>query len=95
MLGLMVNFSVKPGNEEKARQYMRSLEGPSRREPGCRLYIAHQAEDDPCRFAFYEQYDNHAALEAHRATEHFKQFGTNGLFPLMENREIKFYNTLD
>ena len=95
MLALMVTFSVKPGNEEKARQYMRSLEGPSRQEPGCHQYIAHQAEDDPTRFAFYEQYDNHAALETHRATEHFKRFGVNGLVPLMENREIKFFNPLE
>jgi quinol monooxygenase YgiN len=95
MLALFVTFSVKPGNEAKAKEYMRSMEEQTRREPGCHQYFGHQVEGDPCRFAFYEQYDNHAALEAHRAAPYFERFITNGLGKLMENRVLTFYNTLE
>ena len=95
MLALFVTFSVKPGNEAQAKEYMRAMEEHTRREPGCHQYVGHQAEDDPCRFAFYERYDDHAALEAHRAAPYFQRYITNGLGKIMENRVVAFFNTLE
>jgi quinol monooxygenase YgiN len=95
MLALFVTFSVKPGNEAQAKEYMRAMEEQTRREPGCHQYVGHQAEDDPCRFAFYERYDDHAALEAHRAAPYFQRYITNGLGKIMENRVVAFFNTLE
>jgi quinol monooxygenase YgiN len=94
MLALIVNFTVKPGDEEKTREYMRIMEEHTRREPGCRQYIAHQAQDDTRRFLFYELYDDQAALDAHRASAHYKQYVTNGLLKLMETRVTGLFNTV-
>ncbi len=93
-LALVVNFTVKAGNEEKAKQYMRAMEERTRREPGCHQYIGHQAEDDPRRFLFYELYDDQAALDAHRASPHYAQYVTNGLLPLMETRITGLFHTI-
>ncbi len=34
----------------------------------------------------YEQYRDEAALEAHRASPHFKQYAIGGLYQLMKER---------
>lgn len=94
MIALVVNFLVREGTEEKAKEYMRIMEEHTRREPGCRLYIGHQSQDDARRFLFYEQYLDQAALDAHRAAPYFKQYVTNGLSTLMESRTASMFYTI-
>ena len=96
MLALIVNFTVKPGTEERAIELMRKMEEHTRREPGCRLYIGHQSQEDPRQFCFYEQYNDQAAMDAHRAAPYFDEFITNGLVTLMEgSRTRRFFRTLE
>jgi quinol monooxygenase YgiN len=64
MIVLKVDMLVKPGAEEKCREYIKILQEHSRKEPGCLLYIGHQSTEDPRKFLFYEQYKDAAALEA-------------------------------
>ena len=94
MIALLVNFVVKEGAEEQTKEYIRRLEEHTRREPGCRLYIGHQAQEDPRRFLFYEQYNDEAALEAHRASPHYKQYVENGLSQVIETRMTALFNTV-
>jgi quinol monooxygenase YgiN len=94
-LALFVNFTVKPGDEEKAKELMRKMEEHTRREPGCRQYIGHQSADDPRRFAFYELYEDKAALDAHAASPHYQEYVKNGLRALMDTRMFAMFNTLD
>ncbi len=94
-VALFVNFTVKAGDEEKAKDLMRKMEEHTRREPGCRQYIGHQSADDPRRFAFYEQYVDKAALDAHAASPHYAEYVKNGLRGLMETRMFAMFNTLD
>ncbi|HZR31849.1 MAG TPA: putative quinol monooxygenase [Terriglobales bacterium] len=95
MVALIVTFTVKAGQEEKARELMRKMEEHTRREPGCRMYVGHQGTDNPLRFAFYEQYDDRAALDAHRAAPYFKEYVTNGLGPLMENVSRELFRPVE
>ncbi len=46
------------------------------------MYLAHRSTADPRRFFLYEQYDDQAALDAHRAAPHFEQYAKGGLFPI-------------
>ncbi len=91
MLVLIVNFTVKAGNEQKAIELMHKLEEHTRREPGCRLYIGLQSTEDPRRFCFFEEYENQAALDAHRAAPYFAEYLINGLRKLMESRTQEFF----
>jgi quinol monooxygenase YgiN len=86
MIVLIVNYVVKAGTEEQAREYIRKLTEHTRREPGCRIYIGHQSVTDPRQFCFYEQYDDQAALDAHRAAPYFAEYVTNGLLKIAERR---------
>ncbi len=95
MLVLLVQFTVKAGAESHARDYIRKMQEHSRQEPGCRLYIGQQSTENPRRFCFYEQYDNQAALEAHRAAPYFAEYVTNGLSTLMEDRTAELFTTVE
>lgn len=94
MFVLLVQFTVKPGTEEQVKDFMRKMEENTRREPGCRLYIGCQSNTNPRRFTFYEQYDDEAALEAHRAAPYFQQYVTNGFAPLLESITRETFTTI-
>ncbi len=91
MICVAVTYVIKSGHEDEAIDFLGKLTGPTRAEPGCRMYLAHRSTADPRRFFLYEQYDDQAALDAHRASEHFGRFGANGLFPIIESRTPEIY----
>ena len=74
MIVLMVKLRVQPGTEEECKGYMRDDGKETRKEPGCLMYVAHQSAEDPTLLAFYEQYKDEAALEAHRNAPYFKEY---------------------
>jgi quinol monooxygenase YgiN len=94
MICLAVHLLVKSGTESEVARLFGPLAEASRREPGCLLYIAHQRSDNPRRFLVYEQYKDEAALEAHRNSPHFKQYATDGLYTMVEERDAGLYSPL-
>jgi quinol monooxygenase YgiN len=86
MICVAVTYIIRPGHEEEAARLFRAVTGPTRAEPGCRMYLAHRSTSDPRTFFLYEQYDDQDALDAHRASAHFEQYATNGLFRILESR---------
>ena len=94
MICLAVTFVVKPGHEDEAIGLFARLTEATRAEPGCRMYLAHRSTDDPRRFFLYEQYDDRAALDAHRASGHFARLAAGGLFPIVESRTPELYEPL-
>jgi len=95
MLALIVHFNVKSGDEGKTRELMRKMQEHTRQEPGCRLYVGHQSTEDPRRFCFYEQYDDQAALDAHRAAPYFDRYVINGLAKLTETKTQESFLPVD
>jgi quinol monooxygenase YgiN len=94
MICVAVTYVIKPGFEDEAAVLFGKLTGPTRAEPGCQMYLAHRSTTDPRRFFLYEQYDDQAALDAHRASPHFEQFAKGGLFPIIESRSPEIYTPL-
>jgi (4S)-4-hydroxy-5-phosphonooxypentane-2,3-dione isomerase len=95
MICLAVIYTFQPGKEEEAVGYLRELIPASRKEPGCRMYVVHRGKEDPRMFFIYEQYDDEAALEAHRNSSHFQRYGKNGLQTIAATREPRLYVPLD
>jgi len=95
MICVAVTYVVKPGREEEAVRFLKSLAAASRTEPGCRMYLVHRSLDDPQRFFLYEQYEDQQALDAHRAAPHFQEYGVNGVLPLLESRSPELYKPLE
>lgn len=94
MICVAVTYVMKAGHEEEAAGLFRQLTGPTRAEPGCRMYLVHRSSTDPRKFFLYEQYDDQAALDAHRASPHFDQYAKGGLFPILESRSPELYELL-
>lgn len=84
MLVLIVTYTVQAGKEEQARDYVRRMQENTRKEPGCRFYVGQQSIENPRKFCFYEQYDDQAALDEHRAAPYFAQYVTSGLSTIIE-----------
>ncbi|HEV7552382.1 MAG TPA: putative quinol monooxygenase [Candidatus Angelobacter sp.] len=95
MIVLKVDMLVKPGTEQKCREYIQILQEHSRNEPGCLLYIGHQSMEDSRKFLFYEQYKDAAALEAHRNAPYFRQYVIGGLDAIMEHRTRDLFTVVE
>jgi quinol monooxygenase YgiN len=75
MLGVVATIKVKPGLEREFEAVAKELVAKvNASEPGCTLYALHRAEA-PGTYVFMERYVDQAAVDAHRATEHFKALG--------------------
>jgi quinol monooxygenase YgiN len=94
MICVAVTYVMKAGHEDEAPALFAKLAEATRAEPGCRMYLAHRSTSDPRRFFLYEQYDDQAALDAHRQAPHFEQFAKGGLFPIIESRSPELYEPL-
>ena len=92
---LAVRMTAKAGEEGKIAEPLAKLVAATRQEPGCLMYQAHRDPSDPRVLLFYEQYADESAVEAHRESEHFKQYALGELFPLMESRDRQVYETID
>ena len=71
---LIARLKVKPDAVESAKRAALAIVENSRAETGCVNYDFHQAIDDETIFVWHETWANRAAIEAHGASEHFKNF---------------------
>jgi autoinducer 2-degrading protein len=94
VFAIIVRFQVMPGHVENVIAALNEAAGPSRAEPGCHVYIANQDRSDPNVVVMYEVYDDEAALEAHRETEHFKEIVAKRVIPFLEGRERTEYTVV-
>ena len=93
MYVLIAKWTAKEGEEANVRAALEQLAGPTRAEPGCRMWQPHVDPENPRVFLIYEQYDDPAALEAHAGSEHFKRIAVEDAIPRLESRERTFYET--
>ena len=89
MISFTVRMRFRPEDREPIAATLRELTGLSRQEPGCVSYIPHTLEDDPDLVVIYEQYNDQAALDFHRATPHFARLAIGGLFQAMVERSVE------
>ena len=92
MIVLVAHFFCRPGAGDEVEAHLKRM-APlvKQHEPGCALYQASRAQDDPDHFLLYEHYADEAALAAHRETPHFKEIVLDTIVPLLERRERAFY----
>jgi quinol monooxygenase YgiN len=63
-------------------------------EPGNRLYVLHKSRDEANTYVVMEIYDDQAAIEAHRSSEHFKAAGPKLGACLAGRPDIKFLDAV-
>jgi quinol monooxygenase YgiN len=94
MISYIVRMKFKSEDRTEIQEALRALATASRQEPGCVTFIPHAVESDPDTVVIYEQYQDAAALEAHRASAHFKKYAVGGLYQRMLERAMENLNAL-
>ncbi len=70
-------------------EMLATLAKASRKEPGCVSYVPHIVDGEPDTVVIYEQYKDQKAVEAHRASAHFKNYVVGGLYQMMLDRQVE------
>jgi quinol monooxygenase YgiN len=69
-----VELVIIPSEMPKFLEAIRENAANAVKEPGCREFNVSVLANRPNHVFLYEVYDNEAALNAHRATDHFKKY---------------------
>ena len=71
-----VDLVIVPSELPQFLEAVKENGAASVKEPGCRAFNIAIVNGSPNHVFLYEVYDNEAALQAHRQTDHFKKFAT-------------------
>ena len=91
MITAIANFHANPGNGDRLAALIPAHAAATRAEPGCRLFSAYRATEDPDDFVFVEQYADRDAFESHRHSDHFIRHVREGMVPLLDRRIVGEY----
>jgi (4S)-4-hydroxy-5-phosphonooxypentane-2,3-dione isomerase len=70
----LVELVVVPAELSKFLELAKDNAETAIKEPGVREFNVMQLATNPNHVVFYEVYDNEAALNAHRSSDHFKKY---------------------
>ncbi|HYJ70060.1 MAG TPA: putative quinol monooxygenase [Nocardioidaceae bacterium] len=70
---VFASFTPRPERIPQLRATLDVMVEHTRREPGCQIYDLYES-DDGKRLHLFERYVDADALEAHRASEHYKAY---------------------
>jgi (4S)-4-hydroxy-5-phosphonooxypentane-2,3-dione isomerase len=70
----VVEYDIVPGQVDAYLAALKENAAGSVREPGCREFNILVSQKDPNHVLIFEVYDDAAALQAHRETDHFKKY---------------------
>lgn len=69
-----VDVDILPGQIDNYLAALQENGAASVHEPGCRDFIITVSQKDPNHVFIFEVYDDAAAFEAHRQSDHFKKY---------------------
>lgn len=84
MIGAVAELTVKEGSQADFEKVALELEqAVNANEPGIILYKLFKVQSVSNKYVFMEEYKDAAAVDAHRAAEHFKRIG-RAMGPFLE-----------
>lgn len=94
MVVVVAHYRARVGNAEAVAAALRDYVPLVRAEPGCLAFTVHRSREDRREFLLHEQYRDDDALDAHRASAHFRAVARVRIWPLLERRESLLYDEL-
>ncbi|GGS88749.1 antibiotic biosynthesis monooxygenase family protein [Streptomyces chromofuscus] len=85
---VLARWSPAPGSQEDIRALLPDLVRASRSEPGCLGYQLFHPEGDGGDILLVERYADRAAMDAHRASPHFRDLALGRIVPLLRDRHM-------
>jgi quinol monooxygenase YgiN len=92
---LVAHYRAQAGQGDAVAEALREAIAASRAEPGNLMYTIQRSVEDPDEFVLYEQYDDEAAVDAHRASSHFQEIVVGRVIPMLESREFGLYTPVE
>ena len=89
MISFTVRMKFRSDDRDRVVEILTALARASRQEPGCVTYIPHHIDGDADTVFIYEQYRDQQAVDAHRASAHFRDYAVGGLYQLMLDRQVE------
>ncbi|GAA2640586.1 putative quinol monooxygenase [Streptomyces axinellae] len=71
---VIARFTPVADHVAQLQALLEGMIAPTRSEPGCRSYDLYTTGTEASDFVLLERYEDTAALEAHRATAHYKAY---------------------
>jgi quinol monooxygenase YgiN len=71
---VLARFRAKPGMEDRVREAVMALVGPTRQEAGCINYDLHRSLDDSATLFLYENWFSKGDLDEHLQMPYLKDF---------------------
>jgi quinol monooxygenase YgiN len=91
MIFVVGHFRLPAEHVERAKPLMAQVIAASLAEPGCRAYSYAEDVSEPGLFRVAEEWDSRAALEAHFATAHMRQWQREREALGFHNRQVVAY----
>jgi quinol monooxygenase YgiN len=95
MIVVVAKYRARADSAEAVATALKEYTPLARAEPGCAMFVTHRNRDDPREFVLYEQYRDAAALDEHRASEHFAAVAQARIWPLLEGREVSICDVIE
>ena len=95
MLVVIAQYRTQAGRGDEVASVLAQHRPATVAEPGCRAFVVNRSQDDGDRFVLYEQYDDEAAFEAHRASTHFTRYIEGQVVPLLAERSWERYSVVE
>lgn len=89
MISFTVRMKFRHDDRPRVAELLTALAQAAREEPGCVVFKPHTVEGEPDSVVIYEQYRDQSAVDAHRASRHFKEYVVGGLYQLMLERQVE------
>jgi quinol monooxygenase YgiN len=87
-------FTAAPGKEAELEEALKALIEPTRKEAGCIRYDLTQGLGKPAEFAFIEEWESAADLDAHLQTTHVREAGSKAASLLGAPASIERYRQI-
>jgi quinol monooxygenase YgiN len=92
---VIATWKAKPGEREKVMRILEEMTPGNRSEPKMVHFQAQVSTTDPDTIVLYEHYTDASGYEDHRATEAFQARVLREAIPLLADRRLETFTTID
>lgn len=92
---VIATWTARAGEADRIRAILEKMTPGNRAEPKMLHFQAQISGTDPNTFVLYEHYTDETGYAEHRATEAFQTLVLGEAIPLLADRKVETYSTLD
>ena len=90
---VVARWQLKDGALGEVLSILAQLRPMSLAEPGCLGYEVYQGVGAACNLLLLERYQNEAALDAHKQSQHYRTLVVERVLPLLAERQVELFHT--